>query len=137
MLWRNVFSFSQTYFYHKKVHIKWDVVISSSLRLLMKVWIWYRCQNRTESYYHHDVEQLGTYKNTEQKEGCSCNLYIARNEWVPIYLTKTTQENVQLHIQHGERWPRGIVTKQVITSKPLIFSERNFASILSKAPQNK
>ena len=27
-------------------HIKWDVIISSSLRLLLKVWIWHRCQNR-------------------------------------------------------------------------------------------
>ena len=27
-----------------------------------------------------------TYQNTEQKQGCSCNLYIAR---IPIYLTKT------------------------------------------------
>ena len=48
------FFFSQTYFYHKKVHIKWDVVISSSLRLLIKVCICYRCQNRTKYYYHHD-----------------------------------------------------------------------------------
>ena len=44
--------------------------------------------------YHHDGEQLGfgikcTYQNTEQNEGCSCGLYVARNEWVPIYLTKT------------------------------------------------
>ena len=56
------FFFSQTYFYHKKVHIKWNVVISSSLRLLMKVWIWCRCQNRIENYYHHDREQLGFYE---------------------------------------------------------------------------
>ena len=81
------FSLSQAYFYHKKVHIKWDVVISLSLKLLMKVWIWYRCQNRIGNYYHQDEEQLGFYKkvhrawenhryqNTEheQKEGCSCN----------------------------------------------------------------
>ena len=26
--------------------IKWDVIISSLLGLLMKVWIWHRCQNR-------------------------------------------------------------------------------------------
>ena len=36
----------------------WDVTISSSLRLLLKVWIWYRCQKRIENYYHHDGEQL-------------------------------------------------------------------------------
>ena len=65
--------------------LKWDVVISSSLRLLMKVWIWYRCQNRIGNYYHQHEEQLGFYKkvhrawenhryeNTqhEQKKGCS------------------------------------------------------------------
>ena len=74
------FFFSQAYFY--QVH-----VISSLLRLLMKVWIWYRCQNRTGNYYHQDEEQLGFYKkvhralenhryqNTEheQKKGCFCN----------------------------------------------------------------
>ena len=62
-----MFFFSQAYFYHKKVHIKWDVVISSSLRLLMKVWIWYRHQNRIENYYHHDEEQLGFYKKVHTK----------------------------------------------------------------------
>ena len=39
-------------------------------------------QNR--KLFPHDGEQLGFYKkvhqNTEQKEGCSCNLYITRNE---------------------------------------------------------
>ena len=81
------FFLSQAYFYHKKVHIKWDIVISSSLRLLMKVWIWYRYQNRIGNYYHQDEKQLGFYKNVhrawenhryqktehEQKKGCSCN----------------------------------------------------------------
>ena len=61
------FFFSRAYFYHKKVHIKWDVVISSSLRLLMKVWIWYRCQNRIEHYYHHDGEQLDFHKKVHIK----------------------------------------------------------------------
>ena len=38
-------------------------------------------------YYHHDGEQLGFIKRyiskhtqAEQKEGCACNLCIARNE---------------------------------------------------------
>ena len=30
----------------KLAHIKWDVIILSSLGLLLKVWIWFRCQNR-------------------------------------------------------------------------------------------
>ena len=46
-------------------HIKWDVTISSSLRLLLK--IWYRCQTRIENYYHHDEEQLGFYKKAHMK----------------------------------------------------------------------
>ena len=38
-----------------------------------------------ENYYYHDGEQLGfykksTYQNAELEEGCSCNLYIVRNE---------------------------------------------------------
>ena len=32
----------------------WDVIIPSSLRLLLKAWIWYRCQ--IENFYHHDGE---------------------------------------------------------------------------------
>ena len=52
----------------------------------------WKCQFDTdvkiENYNHHDGEQLlflkkvcfflkkSTYQNTEQKEGCSCNLYI-------------------------------------------------------------
>ena len=66
-------------------YIKWDVIISSSLRFCWK------CQFDTdvkiENYNHHDEEQLlffkkdffkkkSTYQNTEQKEGCSCNFYI-------------------------------------------------------------
>ena len=49
------------------MHIKWDVVISSSMRLLMKVWIWYRRQNRIENYYHHDGEQLKKKKKDHIK----------------------------------------------------------------------
>ena len=39
------------------------LTISSSLRLLLKVWIWYRYQNKIEKHYHHDGEQkLSFYK---------------------------------------------------------------------------
>ena len=61
----------------KLAHIKWDVIIPSSLRLLLKVWIWYRCQNR--KLYHHD----GETQNTEQKA-----LYY-KKQGIAIYLTKT------------------------------------------------
>ena len=75
------------------IHIKWDVIISSSLRLLLKVWIWCRCQSRIENYYQSDGEQLGFNK----KEGCSCNfiLHVYCNETsnkkrrILIYLPKT------------------------------------------------
>ena len=43
-------------------NIKWDVIISASLGLLSKVWVWYRCQNRIENYYYHDGDQLSFYQ---------------------------------------------------------------------------
>ena len=36
--------------------------VSPSLRLLLKVCVWYRCQNRIKKYYHHDGEQLTFYQ---------------------------------------------------------------------------
>ena len=74
------------------------------MRLLLNVWIWYRCQDRIENYYHHDGEQLGFYKNTnpyentEQNEGCSFNFILQVKETknkkrrILIYLTKTLLE---------------------------------------------
>ena len=81
--------FSQTWYFYHKTHIKWDVIISSSLRLLLKVWIWYRCQNRIENYYQHDGEQLGFYKKVhiKRQHRAGCSLYCKK--WrIPIYLTK-------------------------------------------------
>ena len=46
---------------------KWDVIISSSLRLLLKMWIWYGGQNRIENYYHHDEKELSFYKKVHIK----------------------------------------------------------------------
>ena len=50
---------------------------------------------KIEKYYHHDGEHLlnfykrRTYQKTDQKEGCSHNLYIARNKefqlWQKLY----------------------------------------------------
>ena len=115
-----MFFFSQAYFYHRKVHIKWDVVISSSLRLLMKVWIWYRCQNRIENYYHHDEEQLGFYKKVHiktqsmsKKKDVLAILHGAKQMSFNLFDKNCTQENVQLHFQHGESWLGGIVIEQV------------------------
>ena len=54
----------------KSAHIKWDVIVPSSLRLLFKLRVWYRCQNI--KFYHHDAEKLAfnkksTHQNTEQE----------------------------------------------------------------------
>ena len=58
------------HFYHKEAitHIKSDVIISCEFDTDLK----------TENCYH-DGEQLlfnekSTFQNTEQKQGCSCNL---------------------------------------------------------------
>ena len=71
-----------------KIHqVRCFEVFSSSLRLLLKVWIWLRWQSRWRfKIVHHDGEQLGIY----QKVGCYFNLYIARNEefqfiWQKMY----------------------------------------------------
>ena len=59
-------------------HVKWDVIISSSLRWLLKMWE--ICQNR--------IEKSGFYKKVRiNRAGCSY-LYIARN---------CTQDNVKYH----------------------------------------
>ena len=45
---------------------------SPSLRILLKVWVLCRCQNRIEKYYHHDGEQWTIFflsKSTYQKTG--------------------------------------------------------------------
>ena len=117
--------FSVTDYCYFITHIKWDVIISSSLRLLLKVWIWYRCQNRMENYYHHDGEQLGFYIKylSKHRAGCSSDLFKQR---IPIYLTKNcTQENSKYHIQNEESWLRWIVLEQVNYYFLLKFPERN------------
>ena len=86
------------------------------IEIVVKVWIWYRCQNRIENDYHHDGDQLAFYKNvlikTQQKEGCSCNPYFAWNEefqfiWQKMYCI---QDNVKCHIQRKESWLRWVLT---------------------------
>ena len=63
-----VFFLSNMIFLSKKSffikHIKWDVIISSLLRLLLKVRICYGCQDRIENYYHHEGEKLSFYKKS-------------------------------------------------------------------------
>ena len=87
--------------------------ISPSLRLLLKVCVWYRCQNRIEKYYHHDGEQkYYISKHRLSKEECFCNLCIAVNS--NLLDKNCTQDKGKL---------------QVILLL-LIFPERNFARTL-------
>ena len=86
------------YFYHKKVvsqrssHIKLDVTIS--LRLLLKVWIWCRCQNRIEKYYRHDGEYLGFYKKVHIKT----HSLSKENDNLSILLLQETKNSYLLDI---------------------------------------
>ena len=96
---------------------------------LLKVWIWYRFQNRIESYSHDDGEQSGFKKKVciKTQSKMSCNLYIVGNEdskciWQKLYLRVCQMPG---HIQHEERWLRWIVVEQVNYYFPLIFPERN------------
>ena len=125
--------FSQTWnVYYKKVknsfitHIKWDVIISSSLRLLLKVWISYRCQNRIEKYYQHDGEQLDFGKKVHIKiQSKKKSLHCKKRK-------NCTQENIKCHIQHEESWLRWIAIEQVTHYFPLMFPERNCGPTFSK-----
>ena len=106
--------------------------------VLMKVWIWYRCQNGKENYYHHDGERLGFYKkstcqNSEQKKDVLVMFTFKKRMSSNLFDKNCTQENIQFHNQHWESWLiRGIVIEQVITSNPLIFPVKNFARTISK-----
>ena len=63
--------FPLCYFYHGQ---EWDINISSLLRLLLKVQIWYRLNNNIEKHYYHDGEQqlrfhknIQTYRSSKKK----------------------------------------------------------------------
>ena len=73
----------------------WDIIISSSLRL--KVWIWYRCQNRRKKYYQHNGEQLGCYKKvyikthrlSKKKDIYGCS-FVAKLSWKKNFFFEKT-----------------------------------------------
>ena len=81
------------------------------------MWIWYRCQNRIENYYHHDEEELGFYKKvhikTQRKKDVFVILYRKKGMSFNLFDKNWTQEIVELHPQHGESWLVGIVIEQV------------------------
>ena len=82
--------------------------ISPLMRLVLTMWVWYRCQNRIEKYYHHDGEQLTFYqkvlhiKTHRLREECRCNLWIAINS--NLLDKNRTQDKVKCHIQHERTW---------------------------------
>ena len=95
------------------MHIKWDVIVSWSLRLSLKVWIWYKCQDRIGKCYHQDGEQLGFYKKvrinrlSKKKNVLVTFVYQEPNNF-NLFAKNGTQNNVKYF-----RW---IVIEQVITS---------------------
>ena len=115
---------SQTWYFYHKTYIKWDVIISSSLKLLLKVWIWYRCQNRIENYHQHDGEQLGFYSKVHIKTYSKMFFILQETKNPNLFDKNCAQENVKCHIQHVESWLRWIVIEQVNHYSPLIFPER-------------
>ena len=134
-------------------HIKWDVIISSSLRLLLNVWIWYRCQDRIENCYHHDGEQLGFYKNTnpyentEQNEGCSFNFILQVKETknkkrrILIYLTKTLLERTSnaISVQRKLTWMSSNRTGKLQATEAAtggLLQENLFLDILQNSQEN-
>ena len=115
----------QTWCFYHKTHIKWDVIISSTLRLLLKVWIWYRCQNRIENYYQHNGEQLGFYKKVNIIEPQERKDILQERKNSNLFGKNCAQEDIKCHIQHEESWLRWIVIEQLNYYSPLIFPERN------------
>ena len=80
-------------FFLSNIFLSWVVLQRTSSKMLSVVHRWGYCWKFAFDtgvkikliFCHNDREQFGFYKkstsqNTEQKEGCSCNLYIERNE---------------------------------------------------------
>ena len=64
----------------KLAHIKWDVIIPSSLRLLLKVWIWYRC--------HISHSQVSPSVYTNQSETVNSMLSVKKISWLKKFPRK-------------------------------------------------
>ena len=113
------------------------------VEILLKVWIWYRCQNRIGKHYHHSGEQLGCYKKVHakihrlsKKKDVIVILVLQKIKNSNLFDKNRTQDNVKCHIKHDERWLRWIVI-ELVNYKwhyfSLILPERNFAHIISKS----
>ena len=116
----------------------------------MKAWIWYRCLNRIANYYHQDEEQLGFYKKVHSmhekitdiktksisKKKKDFFVISHRNKRMSFNLfdKNCAQENVQLHLQHGESWLGGIVIEQVNYKSPVYVSWKKLCLHTFKDP---
>ena len=95
-------------------------------KILLKVWVWYRCQKWRERYYHHAGEQSTFYQKVHikrhrlRKEECFYNLCIATSS--NLFDKDHIQDNVahckcatqdKWHVQQEGSWLRWIVTEQV------------------------
>ena len=78
-------------------HTNWDI-ISSSLRLFLKLWIWYICQNIKFSLKQLDFYKRNKYQNiqAEQKEGCSGNALYGTRKIAPGRLLITLTLTITL-----------------------------------------
>ena len=82
-------------------------MISSSLRLLLKVWTLNRCQN-IKLFLQHDGEQLPFFNKvhikTQNRKKNALVIFILMQETKNsnLFVKTCTQENVKWHIQHEE-----------------------------------
>ena len=106
--------FPLCYFYHGQ---EWDINISSLLRLLLKVRIWYRLNNNIEKNYHHDGEQqlyfhknIQIYRSSKKKKLEMLYFYVLLrkthyNKWkICLFDENRTQDNVKCHIWKEWSW---------------------------------
>ena len=96
-------------------HIKLDVIISSSLRLLLKVWIWYRCQNRRllSRWWKTTFYKKVHNKTQSTKKDVLVFRLLQETKNSNLFDKDLTQQNVKCHIQHEESWLGGVVIEQV------------------------
>ena len=97
------------------------------------MWIWYRCQNRIEKYYHHVGEQLTFYQKVLhikthrlRKEECFCNLCIAINS------NLLDENRTQDSIQNDRSWLKWIAIGRICESVFCKFGGWHLVRILSK-----
>ena len=96
-------------------HIARDIIISPLLRLLLKAWIWCRCQNR--KLYHHDGERSGFYKNAHIKTQSKKKEYLLKRgtTWNHLKLAESTWNLPETTCNH---------LKPAICSTPNFFDKQ-------------